>query len=206
MLIEQIQGKPDKQDEANYIAAITGTKKKTPKQSGEGSMRQSRGRGQTEAELLLSNSAEIGGGICGIMLEKLTFACDLPYNCKCFDCGSQFQSTMDQWASVTYGILICKKCSGRHRGLGVQISFVRSLVLDRWKPEEVLAVELGGNEKCARAFENAIAVDGCESLEEVLRSSTAKRWTLPIVSTTKSRLRCHATDVVTKTLSLIILL
>ena len=42
----------------------------------------------------------------------------LPGNSRCVDCGEM----SPEWASVSYGALLCLRCSGRHRGLGVNVS------------------------------------------------------------------------------------
>ena len=44
-------------------------------------------------------------------------------NNLCFECGAG----APQWVSINNGIYICLQCAGKHRGFGVQVSFVRSL-------------------------------------------------------------------------------
>ncbi|CAB9500818.1 with coiled-coil, ANK repeat and PH domain-containing protein [Seminavis robusta] len=67
----------------------------------------------------------------------------LPGNLLCVDCGTP----RPQWASVTYGVLLCVHCSGRHRSYGVGISKVRSVDMDAWTQHEILAMLEGGNDQ-----------------------------------------------------------
>jgi hypothetical protein len=49
-------------------------------------------------------------------------------NRLCGDCNAINPS----WASINNGVFICTKCSGVHRSLGVEYSFVQSVKLDEW--------------------------------------------------------------------------
>jgi len=59
------------------------------------------------------------------------------------DCGSQEAD----WASVSHGTYLCVDCAGKHRGLGVHLSFVRSTTMDLWSNEQMRRMQLGGTQQ-----------------------------------------------------------
>jgi len=65
-------------------------------------------------------------------------------NKRCIDCASPHQV---EWASLGFGTLLCLKCAGFHRSLGVHITAVKSTTLDRWTDREVQCLVYGGNER-----------------------------------------------------------
>ncbi|CAG8447502.1 11003_t:CDS:10 [Ambispora gerdemannii] len=74
---------------------------------------------------------------------------ELPGNDICVDC----KSPGPQWASTNFGTLLCIECSGIHRSLGVHVSKVRSLTLDKWEPEAIEVMLKLGNEKVNQIYE-----------------------------------------------------
>lgn len=75
------------------------------------------------------------------------------------------------WACVLFGTLLCLDCAGRHRSLGVKVSFVRSVYLDAWSPKHIEILRHGGNgrfklylQQCRAGFK-----DSNYDVEEYLR-------------------------------------
>ena len=87
---------------------------------------------------------------CKLLLNELSG------NKYCIDCGNESknksQSQNPEWSSISYGILICIKCSGLHRSLGVTISKVRSIQMDHFTYQEIITLLEGGNTQLHNFF------------------------------------------------------
>jgi hypothetical protein len=77
---------------------------------------------------------------------------DFPGNNVCCDCSS----TSPEWAVINLGIFVCIDCSGIHRSLGVQISKVRSLTLDRWEYAHINTMRNVGNSTHNSIWEHSV--------------------------------------------------
>eukprot|EP00794_Sanderia_malayensis_P020122 gene20123-22094_t len=73
-------------------------------------------------------------------------------NTKCADCSAP----RPDWASINIGVVFCIECSGMHRGLGVHVSKVKSLTLDRWEEHYVKHMEEMGNAKVNSLLEGKL--------------------------------------------------
>lgn len=69
-------------------------------------------------------------------------------NRTCFECTARNPT----WISLSYGVYLCLECSGEHRRKGVHISFVRSVELDKFNPEQMVQMGVGGNGKAWEYF------------------------------------------------------
>ncbi|KAF2736260.1 ArfGap-domain-containing protein [Polyplosphaeria fusca] len=105
-------------------------------------------------------------------------------NNVCVDCNAP----SPQWASPKLGIFMCLSCSGVHRGLGVHISFIRSITMDSFKVSELARMAAGGNKPFQDFFnahssntKDSRTFDG-SSIQERYDSEAGDEW--------KERLSC----------------
>ena len=73
--------------------------------------------------------------------ETFTELMKIKENKRCFDCNIK----SCQWASINNGIFLCTNCSGIHRGLGVDKSYIRSILWDNWTENQLEFMKQGGN-------------------------------------------------------------
>jgi Putative GTPase activating protein for Arf len=93
-------------------------------------------------------------------------------NHRCIDCGEHDP----QWAAVSYGALLCLQCSGHHRSLGVHVSLVRSITMDEWSLEQVLAMLEGGNGQLAGFFgRHHLTTDTCLATSKTITRENVTR-------------------------------
>lgn len=93
-----------------------------------------------------------------------------------------------QQASPKFGTFICLNCAGTHRGLGVHISFVRSITMDAFKHAEIQRMELGGNEPWKKFYdEHPVTVSEGRTFED---STIKERYEGDAGEEWKERLSC----------------
>lgn len=104
-------------------------------------------------------------------------------NNLCFECKGH----NPQWVSVNYGVWICLECSGKHRGLGVHLSFVRSVSMDKWKDSELDKMKVGGNRKAQEFFDSQPDYKPGMSLQEKYNSRAAALYRDKITTESEGR-------------------
>eukprot|EP00316_Scyphosphaera_apsteinii_P004540 CAMPEP_0119334708 /NCGR_PEP_ID=MMETSP1333-20130426/87871_1 /TAXON_ID=418940 /ORGANISM="Scyphosphaera apsteinii, Strain RCC1455" /LENGTH=480 /DNA_ID=CAMNT_0007345067 /DNA_START=65 /DNA_END=1503 /DNA_ORIENTATION=- len=113
----------------------------------------------------------------------------IPGNSTCFDCGADCR--IDPWTSLSFGTVICLKCAGVHRSLGVHISFVRSLQLDGLKEEEMSALQMRGNYRLREFLASAaqgVTHDAWDAM------SIEQRYKTPSAAEYRQRLKADKTQ------------
>ena len=74
---------------------------------------------------------------------ELSFILNISGNEICADCNGK----KPYWSSVNNGVLLCAKCTRKHRKYGNKISRIKSLEVDKWEKNEILFLKLGGNSR-----------------------------------------------------------
>ncbi|XP_022093683.1 arf-GAP with dual PH domain-containing protein 1-like [Acanthaster planci] len=102
-------------------------------------------------------------------VKKLLEVIKKPGNNVCADCGERIvrddkdenqacHGNRANWSSYNLGVFLCVPCASVHRKLGVHISKVTSVQLDRWNEDQVEFMEVNGNLKAKEKYELDVPV------------------------------------------------
>ncbi|XP_018012440.1 arf-GAP with SH3 domain, ANK repeat and PH domain-containing protein 2 isoform X2 [Hyalella azteca] len=91
-----------------------------------------------------------GGSFRELQQRIISYVLALPGNNHCCDCNGTNDVT---WLSTNYGIVVCIECSGIHRDMGVHVSRIQSLTLDKIGTAQLLLARHLGNTLFNRIME-----------------------------------------------------
>jgi len=89
-------------------------------------------------------------GLVEFQQTLVNYIRNIPSNQACCDCGGTNDVT---WLSTNFGVIVCIECSGIHREMGVHISKIQSLTLDRIGTSQLLVSRTMSNDAFNKIME-----------------------------------------------------
>ena len=99
------------------------------------------------------------------LTQQLVEFLERPCNRKCADCARRLSARNDAWASVNLGVVVCVRCAAHHRGLGVSVSRIKSLVFDRWDADAARSLLRVGNDLAREMYLRSLPAGYAEPTE-----------------------------------------
>lgn len=132
-------------------------------------------------------------GLVEFQQTLVNYIRNIPSNQTCCDCGGTNDVT---WLSTNYGVIVCIECSGIHREMGVHISKIQSLTLDRIGTSQLLVSRTMSNDTFNKIMEATSSKrlhpqSTMEERKEVIRMKYMDKAFVRLYCTTPSELYCE---------------
>lgn len=128
----------------------------------------------------------------------ISYVRGLPGNTLCCDCGGTNDVT---WLSTNYGVMVCIECSGIHRDLGVHISRIQSLTLDKVGTAQLLLARHMTNKSFNEVTEATVPrkpepTSTMDERREFIQSKYVRRAFVQPTTATPEELQDHLREVI----------